>query len=453
MLKRFWKFCIVIGLLLVIIGCSNSDGKGENESPNDNNAVNNNSNYEGVSNGGEPQEQIEVSMMMHWGEEMFEEKFNDHIKKALPHIKLTHIEANGTEEMQNAFAKGLIPDIAMGSNFGRYDELGLLMDQMPLIESSGLDLSLYDQGVIESLKAASLVGELDALPVIKQGYVMTYNKDIFDAFAVPYPTDYMTWDEVIELGKKLSGEIDGKKYHGIFPGSLSRQQLGINLVDPETNETDILENKELRMFLEQVEEILNIPGNLPDMDSTEELAQYMYSGDGADTAFDFALFPFRDQANGLSWREFEAGLNFDWVTYPVWGGEYPDYTPHEILNFMFVTSQSENPEAAFEVIEYLMSEEYQKWSVSTGTSSYMLNEEVYQEFGKGLEHADILAEKNIDALFEYQSAPVPEKSPYEAASPMENAYQRLIEGEDINTVLRKMDEEAQIIIDEQSGKK
>lgn len=452
MSKRLWSFFMVIGLMLLIIGCSDSDGKEANKSPVDNNSVNDNGNNEGSSETNEPEEQIEVSMMMHWGEDLFEEKFNEHIKKALPHIKLTHIEASDTEEMQNAFAKGLIPDIAMGSNFGRYDELGLLMDQMPLIELSGLDLSLYDQGVIDSLKAASPVGELNALPVIKQGYVMTYNKDIFDAFAVPYPTDGMTWDEVIELGKQLTGEVDGKKYHGIFPGSLSRQQVGINLVDPETNETNILENKELRIFLEQVDAIFNIPGNLPEMDSTEELALYMYNGEGADTAFNFALFPFRDQANGLSWREFEAGLNFDWVTYPVWGGEYPDYTPHEILNFMFVTSESENPEAAFEVIEYLMSEEYQKWSVSTGTSSYMLNEEVFEEFGKGLEHYDILEEKNLDALFEYQSAPVPERSPYEAASPMQNAYQRLLEGEDINTVIRKMDEEAQIIIDELSGK-
>src|SRR5690625_4169375 len=227
MSKKLWQFCIVgivVGLMFVIIGCSNSTGKEADESANDNNVVSDDTNDEGASNGDEPEEQIEISMMMHWGEGIFEEKFNDHIKKALPHIKLTLIEAEGTEEMQNAFAKGLIPDIAMGSNFGRYEELGLLMDQMPLIESSGLDLSLYDQGVIDSLKNASPVGELNALPVIKQGYVMTYNKDIFDAFAVPYPTDYMTWDEVIELGKKLSGEIDGKKYHEIGRASCRERE-------------------------------------------------------------------------------------------------------------------------------------------------------------------------------------------------------------------------------------
>ena len=69
-----------------------------------------------------------------------------------------------------------------------------------------------------------------------------------------------------------------------------------------------------------------------------------------------------------------------------------------------------------------------------------------------MEHYDILAEKNLDALFAYPSAPVPEKSPYEAASPIQNAYIRILEGEDLNTILRKMDEEMNIIIAEQKGK-
>lgn len=119
---------------------------------------------------------------------------------------------------------------------------------------------------------------------------------------------------------------------------------------------------------------------------------------------------------------------------------------------MFVTSESENPEAAFEVIAYFMSEEYQRWSVSTGTSTYMLNEDVHQEFGKELEHADILEEKNLDALFQYPSAPVSKKSPYQASSLLMNAFQRIIEGEDLNTIIRLMDEEAEIIIAEALGK-
>ncbi|KRG11957.1 hypothetical protein ACA29_12615 [Lederbergia galactosidilytica] len=112
-----------------------------------------------------------------------------------------------------------------------------------------------------------------------------------------------------------------------------------------------------------------------------------------------------------------------------------------------------------------MSEDYQKWSVSTGGGTALLkwsvstgggtallNEEVYKEFGTALEHADIMAEKNVDALFKLDSAPIPKRSPYESAIVMINAYQRLLEGEDINTVIRKMDEETRNVIAEMSGK-
>jgi len=453
MKKKLLGFFLIIVVALLVVGCSDNTNNTEpNEANNDTTNAGENENDNNNEEPNEPEEKIEISMMMHWGDELFEEKFNQHVKEALPHIDLKLIQASGTEEMQTAFANGQIPDIAMGSSFSRYEELELLMDQTPLVETYGLDLSLYDPGVIDSIKAVAPNGELYALPVIKQAYAMSYNKDIFDAFGVPYPTDNMTWDEVIELGRKLTGEVDGTKYHGIFPGSLGLQQVGSTLIDPETNETTILDNKELRTFLERIEAILNIPGNLPDFDTTEEQAAYMHNAAGSDTLFDFALFPFRDSASGNAWREAEAGLNFDFVTYPVWGGEYPDYTPHELLNFMFVTSESENPEAAFEVIAYFMSEEYQRWSVSTGTSTYMLNEDVYQEFGKQLEHADILAEKNLDALFAYSSAPIPKKSPYQGSSLMMNAFQRIIEGEDLNTVIRLMDEEAETIIAEALGR-
>lgn len=464
MKKGILSFCFMLLIMLLIVGCSDETKGNESEETNngatddvendEKEEVDDEVNNEATEDETDEPEEVTVSLMIHWGEKEFEEIFNQHIEKALPHINLEYIQASGRDEIEESFAKGDIPDIVMGSNPGLDQELDLLMDQMPLVEKHGLDLDKYDPNMIESLIARSPVeGELNALPVFKQGYIMAYNKDIFDAFGVPYPEDNMTWDEAIELGKQLTGERNGETYHGIFPDRLALTQVSNTLIDPETDEPNILENEELRIFLERLETIFNIPGNLPEMDSTEELADYMYGGPGnADPIFDYALYPTRDQANGFAYREGEDGLNFDWVTYPTWGDDYPDYTPSELLNTMFVTKQSENPDAAFEVLEYLMSEEYQKWSVSTGGSSALLSEDIHEEFGTGLDYAEVMAEKNTDAIFLLESAPIPNKSPYESASVMENAYRRLLEGQDVNTVLRKMDEETRISIEEQKGK-
>lgn len=445
-------------VMLLMVGCSDETKGNESDEMNDgasneaNEEVENESNDKNNSEEVNGQEEATVSLMVHWDEETFERTFKQHVEKALPHITLTYIHNDG--QIEENFAKGIVPDIVMGSDFPYFKEIDLIRDQMPLVEKHGLDLSLYEPGVIESLKNASIEGELNALPVFRPGYVMAYNKDIFDAFGVPYPEDNMTWDEVIELGKQLSGERDGETYHGLWPSRDQLSQVSSTIIDPESDEPNILNNEELRIFLERQQTIFNIPGNLPEMDSMEELADYLYNGSGTEPIFEYALLPARDQTDAYTYDEVEFGLNYDWVTYPVWGGDYDDVLPNELYNNLFVTSQAENPDAAFEVLSYLMSEEYQKWSVSTGGSTALLNKEIYDDFGKELERAEVLSNKNTDAIFQLQSAPIPKKSKYEGPIYKEliiNAYQGLLEGDDINTVLRVMDEEARIMIEELKG--
>lgn len=85
----------------------------------------------------------------------------------------------------------------------------------------------------------------------------------------------------------------------------------------------------------------------------------------------------------------------------------------------------------------------------------MLNKEIYDEFGKELDHAEVLADKNTQALFQLEGAPIPKKSHYEGPlykTLVISAYQRLLEGEDLNTVIRVMDEEARSMIKDLAGK-
>jgi multiple sugar transport system substrate-binding protein len=63
---------------------------------------------------------------------------------------------------------------------------------------------------------------LYALP-FSMNYGMTiYNKDIFDKFGIPYPKDMMTWNEMLDLGKKLTKLEQGVQYVGIDPGPIDQ---------------------------------------------------------------------------------------------------------------------------------------------------------------------------------------------------------------------------------------
>ena len=69
-------------------------------------------------------------------------------------------------------------------------------------------------------------------------YGLFYNKEVFDLFGVPYPTDNMTWDDIIDLAKKTTGTRDGNQYVGLEFGSdtvdAALLQLSTTLTDPDT---------------------------------------------------------------------------------------------------------------------------------------------------------------------------------------------------------------------------
>ena len=78
------------------------------------------------------------------------------------------------------------------------------------IEASGYDLSGF--AGIESNYAVD--GEQYALPFRSDFWVLYYNKNLFDAAGVDYPTNDMTWEEYAELAKQMTGDdVFGTHYH------------------------------------------------------------------------------------------------------------------------------------------------------------------------------------------------------------------------------------------------
>lgn len=116
--------------------------------------------------------------------------------------KLTVMLAGGDSDPDVIMVKDAETQVTM-------KEKGQILSLDEYIAGDGLDLSIYD-GAAEQLQ---LDGEQYTLPFRRDWYVLFYNKDLFDAAGVEYPSDDMTWDEYETLAEQMtSGEGSGKVY-------------------------------------------------------------------------------------------------------------------------------------------------------------------------------------------------------------------------------------------------
>lgn len=94
-----------------------------------------------------------------------------------------------------------------------FNKKGQLADLTSYMTKDNVDLSIYN-GLAENF---NFDGKQAGLPVRTDYYMLFYNKDIFDAAGVEYPSNDMTWDEFEETAAKLtSGEGQEKIYGAHF---------------------------------------------------------------------------------------------------------------------------------------------------------------------------------------------------------------------------------------------
>lgn len=90
---------------------------------------------------------------------------------------------------------------------------GQLADLTGYIERDGVDLAAYN-GLAENF---IFEGKAVGLPSRTDYYVLYYNKDIFDAAGVAYPSNDMTWEEFESTAKSItSGEGASKTYGALI---------------------------------------------------------------------------------------------------------------------------------------------------------------------------------------------------------------------------------------------
>ncbi|MEF3305783.1 hypothetical protein [Paenibacillus sp. GYB003] len=98
-------------------------------------------------------------------------------------------------------------------------------------------------------------------------HALFYNAELFETFDVPPPTHDMSWDEVIELARNVTGDVGGTRVYGLDMGdcTLLKMQMGLTCLDPDTHESRLRE-PEWQPFFRIVRDAYGIPGGYQETD-------------------------------------------------------------------------------------------------------------------------------------------------------------------------------------------
>jgi multiple sugar transport system substrate-binding protein len=114
-----------------------------------------------------------------------------------------------SQKLQTSVAGGEPPDIAYldaGSAI-KYINSGQLLDLTPYAEADGFDWqSYYDTKTLEFFNPS---GSLYCVNETNSSQALAYNKEMFDAAGLAYPTDDWTWDDLLTAAQTLTKDTNG----------------------------------------------------------------------------------------------------------------------------------------------------------------------------------------------------------------------------------------------------
>lgn len=120
------------------------------------------------------------------------------------------------ERLKRLLTEGIAPDVIILDNISTLTYLveeGLVQPLDTFMEKSNFDVNSLVPGIREGIKDAGDGTNMYALAPTFRSKALFYNKDLFDQYEVPYPTDHMTWVEVADLVKRFpKGEGEDRIY-------------------------------------------------------------------------------------------------------------------------------------------------------------------------------------------------------------------------------------------------
>ncbi|MCR2804679.1 extracellular solute-binding protein [Paenibacillus soyae] len=429
------SIALIAAAMLLLAGCAQSGGSGSadqaGQPETDAKAT---ETAESASPSPDAKEQIELTIFKYGGVTLTQtevEAYFAPVEAKFPHIQIKLLDIPEGDPIEPLLTAGTIPDLIFGGSYGELKEKDLLADLAPLKEKYGYDESRLKPEVVSAINQSS---EGNQFPFSVNLPVLYVNKDIFDRFGVPYINEVKTWDEIIDIAKQLTRTEDGVNYIGI---DLSPTKLGsslsLDIIDPATGQAAIT-NAEWTKVFQTIKKLYDIPGFVQGDDYRHDDKDDVFYVDQNLAMYTHNLAQLVGPLEEL--RRQGVTLNWDFAPHPNF--EEALGTSLEINVHRFgITKGGAHQEEAYQVLNYLLSDEVQRLVSRNGRVSVLNNPELEKEFGADVE---VLKGKTIENIFKATPRNLNAENPYERKITSyigEAAEAVAIGGADVNTALRE----------------
>ncbi|WP_019640205.1 ABC transporter substrate-binding protein [Paenibacillus fonticola] len=302
-------------------------------------------------------------------------------EKAHPHINIQVIQDGFEGDDDDLFDTEA--DVMYINGIEQYKaaiERGKLRQIPPAILGETANSGALSPIVATLLASASEDGHYYALAPAFHSEALYFNKKIFDKYQLPYPHDGMLWSDVFALAERVPAENeDGSRLYGIqmnYSRNVTMNYIlkageteGLSYLDPKTLQVTMNTDRWRSIWETAVQAFRAgaVYDKEEDADSMQRPA--FLTGHAAMTissnalAYDFEVL-----------SHFDGGTEFDWgvVTAPV-DPLNPDITNfYEIYDYFGVSSASEHPEEAMELVRFIAGDALNSRLVAANYPNYGL---------------------------------------------------------------------------------
>lgn len=398
-------------------------------------------------------ESAEIFFTSHNGTtvEIMDDVFLNSVRKKFPNYKIEYVQNTPGSSLPELLAQGKKIDMLYKADkyyLNMVEQFELQYDMSAIYKERQIDTSKFLPGLIDNVKN-SMGGKLYGIPVDVLTQVVYYNKSLFDKFGVEPPRDGMTWDEVTDLARimtRMDGDTPYLGFAAITFHLHDVNQLSLPIVDPGTDKPTFLDSAWKKI----IDTYFVLPVQAQGQVYRDYLSNHGGVNWGTFTNGQLAMYA-AWSTNALEMKEEFKQVDWDLVALPTFP-DMPRVGPQAFSTMFGMTSMTRDRNAVMNVIEYLLSKEFQLLHSRRGLMSILNDDEVKAAFAQETDFGD----KHWSALYYNdfaRSAPITKYWEEVFNIVVPKISEIMTKNIDVNTALRDIQERAEKAIAEKKATK